>query len=84
MLTVWLIQLVLLIYIAKETFDKIELEFPQSIPSPQISIIRFLACLIMHLSLQKKLNDCLSRTKFALNHYWRFESVPLAFLSSFF
>jgi ABC-type thiamin/hydroxymethylpyrimidine transport system permease subunit len=65
----------------QETYFKVHLEFPQSIPSVAVTFTRFNAGLIMHLALQSKLQQGLQKMKFSLNHTWRFDSVALAWLS---
>ena len=60
---------------------RVDLEFPQAIPTVKITFTRFVTGLAMHLLLQRKLRQGLDKMKFALNHFWRFDSVGVAFMS---
>jgi len=80
MLSVWLLQGAIFVFIAQETYQKVELAFPDAIPSVAVTFTRFTAGMLMHLALTHRSKAGLDKMKFALNHSWRFDSVALAWL----
>lgn len=47
----------------------------------KVTFLRFVSGLFMHLLLESKLRAALQKMKFSLNHFWRFHSFAIAFLS---
>ena len=78
LLSVILLQGALCFFLTRETYWKVDVAFPDSIPSIAVTFTRFAVGMLMHLALSGQVSAGLAKMKFALNHSWRFNSVALA------
>mgnify|MGYP001626747553 CR=1 FL=1 len=52
-------------------------------PTFEVAFSRYIAGLMMHIAMINELKEGFGKMKFALNHFWRFDLVFLAFLVGF-
>ena len=53
------------------------------IPGIKLAFARFITGIIMHINMNKELQEGMNKMKFALNHKWKFSAWYLGFLSGF-
>ncbi len=52
-------------------------------PTYKVAFARYIAGLMMHIAMINEIKEGFGKMKFALNHFWRFDLVSLAFLVGF-
>ena len=66
--------------ILQEAYKKGNLQF-ENIPDLKIGFTRFIASMVMHVVVSEEIQNGLSMMKYSANHWWKFSSPRLAWMS---